>query len=201
MLMHETAGVEFSVDDLAARAGVSRRTVFNHFASLDDVVAAVGAGAFGSIRDALRATDVPVHPTGQDVGDPRAVAVADLVAALRRADLVGQMASLTRGLGLDRESGRGGVIPQHQAMLLLRALSEISDDIAGDLARRHPRLSRLDVDLVVGQTMSSLVVLHRHWLQETGAATDAASRAIWAGLLDHLAPGATPARPSEGHHG
>jgi len=196
-LMDESAGIAFSVDDLAARAGVSRRTVFNHFASLDDVVAAVGAGIFGAVRDALLAVD---PPAAAPEGDPRAAALADLVGALHRADLVGPMASLTRGLGLQGVSDDVSGVPPHQAMLLLRSLSDVSEDLAGDLVHRHPQLGRLDVDLLVAQAMSSLVVLHRHWFARTGAATDAASRSLWSDLLDHIAPGAS-ARPSEGHHG
>jgi AcrR family transcriptional regulator len=178
---------------------VSRRTVFNHFASLDDVVAAVGAGIFASVRDALLAVDPPgARPGGAD--GPRAAVLADLVGALRRADLVGPMASLTRGLGLQGRSEDVSGVPSHQAMLLLRSLSDVSEDLAGDLVHRHPRVDPLDVDLLVAQAMSSLVVLHRHWFARTGAATDAASRSLWTDLLDHIAPG-TSARPSEGHHG
>ncbi|MCK9794034.1 TetR/AcrR family transcriptional regulator [Isoptericola sp. 4D.3] len=197
-LMHETAGIAFSVEDLAARAGVSRRTVFNHFASLDDVVAAVGAEIFGAVREALPAVDP--QPAAGPAGDPRAAALADLVGALHRADLVGPMASLTRGLGLQGAPDDVTEVPPHQAMLLLRSLSDVSEDLAADLVSRHPRLGRLDVDLLVAQAMSSLVVLHRHWYARTGAATDAASRRLWTDLLDHLSPG-TSARPSEGHHG
>lgn len=40
-LVDERGGREFSVDDLAARADIARRTVFNHFASLDEVLLAV----------------------------------------------------------------------------------------------------------------------------------------------------------------
>ncbi|MGW6228038.1 helix-turn-helix domain-containing protein, partial [Cellulosimicrobium cellulans] len=40
-LMEENGGARFTVDELAARADVARRTIFNHFASLDDVVVEV----------------------------------------------------------------------------------------------------------------------------------------------------------------
>ncbi|MFI2105081.1 TetR/AcrR family transcriptional regulator [Isoptericola sp. NPDC019693] len=205
-LMNEAGGVGFSVDELAARAGVSRRTVFNHFPSLDDVVAAVGADAFGMVRDALLAVDAP-PPRRDDAHARRTAVLADLVGALRRADLVAPMASLTRGLGLTGGSADAAVVPAHQAMLLLRSLSDVSADLAADLRGRHPGTAPVDVDLLVAQTMSSLVVLHRHWYARTGGVSDAEARAVWAGLLTHLAPAlataTTPsaATPPEGHHG
>jgi len=205
-LMSETGGVDFSVDELAQRAGVSRRTVFNHFPSLDDVVAAVGADAFAAVRDALLA--VEPRTAHEDRDDARRAAVlADLVGALRRADLVVPMASLTRGLGLAGASADAAVVPPHQAMLLLRALSDVSEDLAADLGRRHPGVAPVDVDLLVAQAMSSLVVLHRHWYASTGGAADDAARRVWADLLAHLASSlATATAPpdsiaTEGHHG
>lgn len=200
-LMDETAGVAFSVDDLAARAGVSRRTVFNHFPSLDDVVAAVGADAFRAVRDALLAVEPPA-PARPGPAGARAALLADVVGALRRADLVGPMASLTRGLGLAAGSTDASVVPPHQAMLLLRSLADVSEELAADLARRHLDVADLDVDLLVAQTMSSLVALHRHWFARTGGASDAAARGTWATLLEHLAPAlGAVAELSEGHHG
>ncbi|MEU2198750.1 TetR/AcrR family transcriptional regulator [Isoptericola sp. NPDC019482] len=198
----DDGGVGFSVDDLAARAGVSRRTVFNHFPSLDDVVAAVGAEVFGAVRGALLAVEPP--PVVAAGPDPRPALVADLVGALRRADLVGPMASLTRGLGLQGTSHDAATVPAPQAMLLLKSLSEVGDELTADLARRHPDADPLDVGLAVAQVMSSLVVLHRTWFARTGATTDDEARALWAALLDHLYPGApvpTPSHVLEGHHG
>ena len=203
--MHGTAGTDFSVDDLAARAGVSRRTVFNHFPSLDDVIAAVGADAFGTVRDALLAVGPP-SPAGRGPDAARGALRDDLVGALRRADLVAPMASLTRGLGLAGESCDADVVPPHQAMLLLRSLSDVSEELAADLAQRHPAVDAVDVELLVAQAMSSLVVLHRHWFARTGGASDPAAREVWAALLDRLAPAlrtTTPPGPTstEGHHG
>ena len=203
-LMHDGGGVDFSVDDLATRAGVSRRTVFNHFPSLDDVVAAVGADAFGTVRDALLAV-APPTPSGPGRDAARDALRDDLVAALRRAELVAPMASLTRGLGLAGESADAAVVPPHQAMLLLRSLSDVSEELAADLARRHADVEALDVELLVAQAMSSLVVLHRHWFARTGGASDGAAHDTWSALLDHLVPAlrTTPPGPiaTEGHHG
>jgi TetR/AcrR family transcriptional regulator, regulator of autoinduction and epiphytic fitness len=182
-LMHATRGFDFTVDELAARADVSRRTVFNHFASLDDVIAAVLADAFRGVVEALEAADPPR-------GDDPQLAVADDAArALRAADLVPALSSLTRGLGLAEwacDAEAPATLPAHEVMLLMRSLAGTSDDLAAALHRRHPGAARLDVDLVVGSLMSSLVVLHRYWLAETGGTDDERSRDVWSALLDRM---------------
>ncbi|SFB08108.1 TetR/AcrR family transcriptional regulator [Cellulomonas marina] len=196
-LMVETGGTRFSVDRLAAEAGVARRTVFNHFDSRADVVTAVGAQAFREVLDGLVGDDAPSPPAGHD--DPRRAVAADLAAALRRADLVGPMAALTRGLGITAATaGSAAGVPPQQAVLLLRALVEVGDGLAAALVRRHPRADPLDVELAVGALTSGLVVLHRHWLAGAAASDDAAGRAAWARLVEHLASTllVTPAPPA-----
>ncbi|MCB7135591.1 TetR/AcrR family transcriptional regulator [Cellulosimicrobium marinum] len=182
-LMQSTRGLDFTVDELAERADVARRTVFNHFASIDDVMAAVLADAFHSVVDALDDAPVP------QADDPRAAVAADAARALRSADLVPALSSLTRGLGIGDWAACAAedvAVPAHQVVLLLRSLVGTSDDLADALHRRHPGVERIDVDLVVGSMTSNLVVLHRYWFARTGGADDAASRAAWADLLDRM---------------
>ncbi|SDR91608.1 regulatory protein, tetR family [Paraoerskovia marina] len=186
-LMDRTQGVDFSVDELAAEADVARRTVFNHFDSLDDVVAAVGSGGFARILDALR--DEPVVP-GEDVA-------ADLAAAIRRADLIDPLVSLSRGFGLVRTvdenvdrtcmlNATHPEIPQRPAMLLLRSLAEVSELLVAELSERHPGSDAIAVELSVSRQVSELVVLHKYWLAATGAADDQASAETWSDLLSRL---------------
>ncbi|MEK8226313.1 TetR/AcrR family transcriptional regulator [Oerskovia sp. M15] len=54
-LIGESGGTDFSVDELAGRADVSRRTVFNHFGSLDEVVTEVCSEVVGAALDRLDA--------------------------------------------------------------------------------------------------------------------------------------------------
>ncbi|ROS75433.1 TetR/AcrR family transcriptional regulator [Cellulomonas sp. PhB143] len=184
-------GPDFSVDELAVRADVARRTVFNHFDSLDDVVAAVGARSFEAIVDALL----------QSEPDPGASLQDDAAGAVRRADLVGPMAALSRGFGLVQPDLATGAptcvadtadVPPRAAMLLLRSLAELNDRFVDELLLRHPGRERLDADLAVAALLSDLVVLHRYWLAATAGATDAASRATWSALLDRLRPRTAP---------
>lgn len=183
-LMHATRGVDFTVDELAAQADVSRRTVFNHFASIDDVIAAVLADAFHGVVEALEAAEPP------RADHPQLAVADDAARALRATDLVPALSSLTRGLGLADwaacDDDAPANIPAHEVMLLMRSLAGTSDDLAAALHRRHPGADRLDVDLVVGSLMSSLVVLHRYWLAETGGGDDERSRAAWSALLDRM---------------
>jgi AcrR family transcriptional regulator len=53
-LLDERGAEGFSVDEVAARAGVSRRTVFNHFGSIDHLVVAVGTEMLRGLIDSLR---------------------------------------------------------------------------------------------------------------------------------------------------
>ena len=54
-LIRERGKPHFSVDELAERANVSRRTVFNHFASLDDVIMMTCTQLLSAVVDEFRA--------------------------------------------------------------------------------------------------------------------------------------------------
>lgn len=196
-LMEATRGIDWSVDELAAEADVARRTIFNHFDSLDDVVAAVGAEAFEKIFNVL--LDLPEA----DSAGPE----SDLAVSIRTADLVGPLAALSRGFGLVRRTEDdtetvcivGAVhpeIPARPAMLLLRSLAEISERLVTELCRRHSDLEPMDVELAVTRHVSELVVVHKYWLAETAAATDQASYDVWSTLLARLE---TPTRRPGDH--
>lgn len=173
-LMDSTGGTAFTVDELAERADVSRRTVFNHFASLDDVVAEVGANVLGELIEKLATPIETGHPTaGSSILD-------ELAEVVRSTDLVTPMAYLTRTLGGTDPSG-----PWH-ANLLNQALTEVGNGLVAALRRRHPEADPLDLQLLVSSFTGGVLVLHTHWWEQTGAADDHASRAVWAELLDHL---------------
>jgi len=192
-LMDETGGAGFTVDELAARADVSRRTVFNHFPSMDDIVTAVCSEVLGAILVSLEA-----RAAAMPAGEVGTTAVFDeLSAALVGTDLVGAMRYLSRVLGGDGPSPR-------VAAVLLRASTQVGEALAGVLLRRHPDADPLQVHLLVGSLMSGLVVIHRHWYETAGAADDETSARTWSALLDRLLatiragygadpPGPTPA--------
>lgn len=176
-LLDERNGARFTVDELAARADVARRTVFNHFASVDDVVAEVGARVLGEV-----AADVGASTTAPCADEHGTSLFDELATVLRRADLVGPMAYLTRVLGAPDDAEPSPRV----TTMVARTFTDLSERFVDDLTRRHPDADLLDVQLLVASFMSGLLVIHRHWWEATGAADDAASREVWTGLLDHL---------------
>ena len=170
--MREADGTTFTVDELARRADVSRRTIFNHFDSLDDVVTTVCGEILGTVYDNL---------VEHAATSPGATMFDDLTHALTATDLVTPMAYLTRVLG-----GGSDELTPHRAAMVGRALTEVGERMSGELRRRHPDADVLDVDLLVGMLMSGVLVLHRHWCSATGGADDAHSRDVWTHLVERL---------------
>src|SRR5699024_12413742 len=94
--MDETGGTAFTVDELAERADVSRRTVFNHFASLEDVFAEVCAEVLGELIEKL-AVPIDAAATDDPTTEPGPAMLDELAAVVRSTDLVTPMAYLKIG--------------------------------------------------------------------------------------------------------
>lgn len=170
-LMRETEGTDFTVEELAERAEVSRRTVFNHFATLDDVHIAVCGELLGGLFE-----QVALGSAGEGAS------ILDEVAeTLRDIELVEPMAYLTRVFG-----GVQDPPPPRSAAMLLRAFTELSRMLVHQIAERHPEADELNVHLLVSSVASGLIVIHRHWYEATGAVVDEHSHRVWRGLLDRL---------------
>lgn len=179
-LLDEHRGLHFTVDQLAERADVSRRTVFNYFGTLDDVVTAVCSDVLGGLVDTFMSNALAA-PTADDT--PEAM-FAEVAHALRSTDLVGPMSYLTRALGGPEH--RVDIESPWAATLLLRSFNEVSRRFAAAMADRHPGASELEMHLLVNALMSGLIVLYHHWVADAGAVDDEASRAVWAAYLERL---------------
>lgn len=173
-LMDATGGTAFSVDELAERAGVSRRTIFNHFASLDDIVAQICADVLSELIDNLAAA-VPAESLPEDVP-----LMDELAEVVRATDLVTPMAYLTRTLGGDDPES------SFQDRLLNQALEQVGTGLVEVLRQRHPEADLLNLQLLVSSFAAGVLVLHQHWWQRTGAVDTPASRQVWDELLAHL---------------
>ncbi len=165
----------FTVDELAKRAEVSRRTVFNHFASVDDIVIAVCTEVLGDVVETFESR------RSASAGTTHASVFEELAEALRSTDLVNPIAYLTRVLRTPDDKPS-----QRQAVVLLRAFTEVSQRLSAEMLRRHPEADELTTRLLVSSLIGGLVVLHNHWLAATGGSADTASRAVWDELIDQL---------------
>ncbi|MCC3272194.1 TetR/AcrR family transcriptional regulator [Arthrobacter zhangbolii] len=173
-LMHERQTTDFTVDELAQRADVSRRTVFNHFGSVRDIVSEVCSGVLSTAVESL--TAVP------QAGDDRPGMFEEIAEAFRTADLVAPMAYLTRLLGPALPAS-----PEAQAHpIALRAFTELNERFSASMLSRYPEADGLSVDLLIGSLTSGLGVLYHHWHCATGAVDTPESRQVWAELLDTL---------------
>lgn len=172
----DTKGADgFTVEELARRAEVSRRTVFNHFGSVDEIVIAVCTEVLGDLVETFESRpSTPAGTTDAGVFD-------ELAEALRSTDLVTPIAYLTRVLGTPDDDPS-----QRRAVVLLRAFTVVSERIAAEMLRRHPDADELTTRLLVSSLIGGLVVLHTRWLAATDGSADTTSRAVWDELLDVL---------------
>lgn len=172
--MEERSGTDFTVDELAERADLSRRTVFNHFSSLDDVVTEVCGDALNAVVETLAA----VPPSGDHSGGSM---MEEMAAAFRATDLVSPMAYLTRMLGCPSEEPS-----PRQALMTLRVFTDVSNRLLAAMLRRRPEADKLAVHLLVGSVAGGVAVLYQHWAAETGAVDTPESRRVWARHLEQL---------------
>ena len=174
-LMHERQTTDFTVDELAQRADVSRRTVFNHFASIRDIVSEVCSNVLSAAVESLIA--VPAADAG------RQEMFEEIADAFRATDLVPPMAYLTRLLD---NGDMPGPIQTQAHPIALRAFTELSDRLSSAMLSRHPGTDPLSVHLLVAALTSGLGVLYHHWHCTTNAVDTPDSRRVWAELLDAL---------------
>ncbi|GAA1841097.1 hypothetical protein GCM10009836_20540 [Pseudonocardia ailaonensis] len=165
-----------TVDAVAELAGVSRRTVFYHFATLDEIVLAACTEVLDVLVDGFLAETAAVPP-----GEPSpAAAFDDVVWALRATDLVGPMAYLTNALcEHDPQDARARAFVD-------TAFGRCTTHLLAEVTRRYPAVDPFDLELAVSSLLSGVLVIHGRWWERTGATADAASREVWAELLDRL---------------
>ncbi len=167
-LVSERGSAGFTTDELAARADLSRRTVFNHFASLDDVLVACVQEELESTIDLLR----------QEVGaEPRPGPLDDLERALSAPAAAVTISNLGRALLAPGREAAAERIRQ-QAMHLC------AERLCTELGARYPDRSPLHVELLTTTVMNGMGVIAATWLAETSGSLTPASRRRWAELLD-----------------
>lgn len=175
-LIRERLQVKFSVDDLAERADVSRRTIFNHFASLDDVIA---AACSAELLRTINLLEVPVHAPS-----PRETELVSLfdevVSRLRSADIPTTLSFLSRALRTLQER------EAYPRRITQEATARLSESLVTQALTLHPTTARFDVEFLITTLLNGVTLVARNWVTETGAALDERSRARWAVLLEHM---------------
>jgi AcrR family transcriptional regulator len=166
-LMHRSGGTSFSVDELAAAADVSRRTVFNHFDSLEDLVIAVAEEMFSDLIGDIEAHAAsPAHAPKTVLADLTVIAAADR--------MVPAVASLVAIFG-----GADGRSSNRAAVLMQRAMALFTVRISAAMTDRHPELDPLSLDLVVAAFLGGMLGFIERWRTETGAVDTPESRRTW----------------------
>lgn len=163
----------FTVNDLAERAGVSRRTIFNHFASVEDAVHARVSELLGVIVDDFVAVAEATPPaTAPNIG----AVFEQLVTALELTDLVPPLSRTARLVG-GNEDHPATVLWSHDLLQTLTArLTVVITD-------HHPEADAFTVSLLASSLLNGLSVAFEQWHAETGAVDSPESRVVWQRLL------------------
>lgn len=176
-LVDERDGRGFSVDEIAERADVARRTVFNHFASIDEVLLALCAHALEVLID-----DFVGAVAATPVGDGSKSSMFDEIAqTLRSADLPGAIATIAKILGEpdDVNDPRGRTLSNE-------AFGRAAERLEIEVAQRNPEADPLEIGFLVGSLMNGVIVVAKHWIIHTGVRLDDEGREAWQHLLTRL---------------
>jgi TetR/AcrR family transcriptional regulator of autoinduction and epiphytic fitness len=173
----------FTVDQVAARAGVSRRTVFNHVAGLDQLLVAVCEQLLAETTTELL-DEVDRRIAGlPDAGPAGRTVLAAVAGAARGVDLPTAIASIHRVLGAPAPDDERA---QH---ISRTAFEHVGGRLREHLQQRAPDLDALDLELTLALMFSGITTLADLWLEQhpdLPPDVPAAARADWDRLLDRL---------------
>jgi TetR/AcrR family transcriptional regulator of autoinduction and epiphytic fitness len=175
-LVEERGGPNFTADELADRADVARRTIFNHFSSVDEVLLTLCSNALEVLIDDFVA-DVAAAPDGDGT---RAALFEQIAQTMRKTDLPSAIATIARIIGEpDPDDPRGRALSE-------QAFARAAERLLPEVERRNPAFDRLDAQILVGSLMNGMIIIAGQWAEVTGVRLDAEGRASWNLLLDRL---------------
>ncbi|GAA1910741.1 TetR/AcrR family transcriptional regulator [Nocardioides hwasunensis] len=175
----------FTVDQVAALAGVSRRTVFNHFAGVDQLLVAVCDQILAEVIDELLVA-VDRLTTDLPPGEAGARAALDaLCEATRGVDLPTAIVSIHQAIA-GPEAGHdddkvGGISRAAFEHVMVRLSERLSE--------RAPDLDPLDLELTLTLLTNGLAAVGQRWAERHDVLTHdvpPAARADWDHLVDRL---------------
>nr|WP_269809773.1 TetR/AcrR family transcriptional regulator [Kineosporia rhizophila] len=176
----------FTVDQVAVEAGVSRRTVFNHFATFEALLVAVCEEILedvaGQVVDHL---EEHLQKLPQEAEPARVLDC--LCVAVQEADLPRAIAEIHGSLGGVEEERR------RTQSIFQAALDRVGDRLTAKIAGHAPELDPVGLRLSVAFLMNGVGVIAVLWLKENAVPVTAGSRDAWntymTRLLDQLAHG------------
>lgn len=170
-LLDERGAAGFTTDDLAARAHVSRRTVFNHFSHLEDVVVAC---AEAELETAISAVEADLAASAARTGP-----LDDLEATLTAPAVAPALSWLGRTLSAPGREAAAERVRQ-------QAMHRFGAGAALRLRERYPETTPLELELLTSTIMNGTAVVTTAWLEETSGCLDEAGVRRLAELLDVL---------------
>lgn len=163
----------FSVDDLAKKAGVSRRTIFNHFASAEDAgyeyLSELVSHLIGMV---LAELPEPSEQTEQTLGQ----VYQDLCKAMRAHSLVEALRPLLLQATDIKESPTA-------ALWSFRVTNAATEELERVMQERLPDHGQLELQLVATSIINSMAVCMDAWLLRTGGELTEQTRSEWNELL------------------
>jgi AcrR family transcriptional regulator len=173
----------FTIDQVAVRAGVSRRTVFNHFAGVDQLLVAVCEQVLTEVTTEL-VDGIDRLTADLPGGDEGARAALDaLGAATLDVDLAAAIVTIHHVLG-------GPAAADDRAAAISRtAFEHVGGRLRGVMLDRAPGLDPLDLELSLSLLTSGIALLAAHWLERHPDLTSdvpADARADWDHLVHRL---------------
>lgn len=163
----------FSVDDLAEKVGVSRRTIFNHFSSAEDA----GYEYLSELVSHLIGEVLAELPDPSEQSEPTLGRVyQDLCAAMRVHSLVEALRPLLLQATEVKESPAA-------ALWSFRVTNAATEELERVLQERLPERSKLELQLVATSIINSMAVCMDAWLLRTGGELNDETRREWDQLL------------------
>ena len=170
-LILERGKARFSVDELAERADIARRTVFNHFSSLDDVIMTSCTRSLNRAVDEFLAV-ASVTPSSHGSSVALFAEVTTAVKAMDLPSLVSYFFGLLDGDDARAENADGVFMRSTEALTV-------------ELARRSG-VDEFEVAILVSTLMNGIAVVARRWMVQADGTLDAGSRDLWDSLLDRF---------------
>ncbi len=173
LLIEEHGGAAFTVDELAARADVARRTVFNHFPSLDEVVLEVAEEGLSTFTETISSSIASGTKTGIDG------VLDDLRAVLRTEESRAAIRKLAQMFESIDEAD-----PRRRARvneIFARTTAKFSDLVSA----RCLGTSELQVVLFINAFAGGMATICIRWLSQPDTGDNVPTQ-LWEQMLDEL---------------